>query len=425
VTSSSISSKCWRSSTMRFFSEEAMPSIATAAAAVEGVTEKRIKVLGGTEGGKGAMTGAFKKQLPDVYPPSTHFRRALRGLKEIKADHSIKNLRNQNRKLTAQTMDMLMKCLTIPITETLSAYQKTFRNLHPFEATVADLVVISRVKVGHRDLNSLLADLKVLRAATSRIAKDYASRASVAASAVEAKELLENGMKELEDLYASPSGASLEELVDLQKELRKIPVIELDTPSVVLVGAPNVGKSSIVRAVSSGTPEVNDYPFTTRGVTVGHIVDPQRSLRFQVMDTPGLLDRAADERNEMERLTFASLAHLPTAVIFVIDPSGMSGEKSTLAAQLNVRAMLKERFPRRPWLDVVSKGDLSIPDSVILQMPPNYMPVSVHSGLNVELLKEEIERMLLIDLKKLLASREAQQAQTQQEIVVEEEEEQK
>jgi nucleolar GTP-binding protein len=64
-------------------------------------------------------------------------------------------------------------------------------------------------------------------------------------------------------------------------------MIELDVPTVVLVGAPNVGKSSLVRAVSSGTPEVNDYPFTTRGVTVGHIVDQERGLRFQVMDTPG------------------------------------------------------------------------------------------------------------------------------------------
>ena len=35
----------------------------------------------------------------------------------------------------------------------------------------------------------------------------------------------------------------------------------------------------------------------------------------QVMDTPGLLDRPAEERNEMERLTFASLAHLPTGTL--------------------------------------------------------------------------------------------------------------
>ena len=130
-----------------------------------------------------------------------------------------------------------------------------------------------------------------------------------------------------------------------------------------------LGKSSIVRAVSSGLPEVNDYPFTTRGVSVGHIVDKERYLRFQVMDTPGLLDRPEEDRNEMEKLTFASLLHLPTAVIFVIDPSGLSGEKSNLDAQLNVRDYLRGRFPKRPWLDVISKADLDISNDVKKKLP--------------------------------------------------------
>ena len=80
------------------------------------------------------------------------------------------------------------------------------------------------------------------------------------------------------------------------------------------------------------------------------------------MDSPGLLDRPSELRNEMEMLTFASMSHLPTAVMFVIDPSGLSGEKSTLEAQLNIRAKLKKQFPRRPWLDVMSKSDLNIPE---------------------------------------------------------------
>lgn len=54
------------------------------------------------------------------------------------------------------------------------------------------------------------------------------------------------------------------------------------------------------------------------------------------MDTPGLLDRSEDERNEMEKLTFASLLHLPTAVIFVIDPSGLSGEKRSYISQIKI-----------------------------------------------------------------------------------------
>ena len=48
-------------------------------------------------------------------------------------------------------------------------------------------------------------------------------------------------------------------------------------PQVALVGAPNVGKSSLVQALSSGLPEVCDYPFTTRSVKMGHFyVDGRR-----------------------------------------------------------------------------------------------------------------------------------------------------
>lgn len=50
-------------------------------------------------------------------------------------------------------------------------------------------------------------------------------------------------------------------------------------PTVVLVGMPNVGKSSIVTAVSSGTPEINDYPFTTRRLKIGHVISPDN--RYQ------------------------------------------------------------------------------------------------------------------------------------------------
>jgi nucleolar GTP-binding protein len=55
---------------------------------------------------------------------------------------------------------------------------------------------------------------------------------------------------------AQDKAVALKQIGELQKTLRRIPVIELSTPTVVLVGAPNVGKSTIVRAVSSGTPEV-------------------------------------------------------------------------------------------------------------------------------------------------------------------------
>ena len=49
---------------------------------------------------------------------------------------------------------------------------------------------------------------------------------------------------------------------------------------VALVGAPNVGKSSLVQLLSSGLPEVQNYPFTTRSIKMGHFYVSNR--RHQV-----------------------------------------------------------------------------------------------------------------------------------------------
>ena len=79
--------------------------------------------------------------------------------------------------------------------------------------------------------------------------------------------------------------------------------------------------------------------------------------RHQVTDTPGLLPRSPSrERNSMERLTVATLEHLPTAVLFVLDLTRESG--TAVSDQLVVRAELRERFRGKPWVDVFSKADL-------------------------------------------------------------------
>jgi len=80
-------------------------------------------------------TGAFKRNLPDIHPAPIHFKRALRGLKKVKYDINIKNVRNMNRKYAAESMDCIMKDLTVPITKTLDIYRKTFHELHPFEVS--------------------------------------------------------------------------------------------------------------------------------------------------------------------------------------------------------------------------------------------------------------------------------------------------
>jgi len=78
-------------------------------------------------------TGTFFKTLPNVYPAAIHFNRAVKSIKTVKHDPNIKNARNLNRKFAAQSLDALMKSLTIPISQLLFAYQNKIKELHPYE----------------------------------------------------------------------------------------------------------------------------------------------------------------------------------------------------------------------------------------------------------------------------------------------------
>jgi GTP-binding protein len=136
-----------------------------------------------------------------------------------------------------------------------------------------------------------------------------------------------------------------------------------------LLGFPNAGKSTFVRAVSAATPKVADYPFTTLYPNLGVVsVEPHRS--FVIADIPGLIEGAAEGAG----LGAVFLRHLQRTrlLLHLVDMApafGMYGEGGVEASPAEqVRAIEREldkhdpRLLQKPrWL-VLNKADLMLED---------------------------------------------------------------
>jgi nucleolar GTP-binding protein len=143
-------------------------------------------------------------------------------------------------------------------------------------------------------------------------------------------------------------------LAQARERIRKLPMILPEAPSVVIAGYPNVGKSMLVSKLSSAKPAVAPYPFTTKGIIVGHFTERWR--KYQVIDTPGLLDRPLDERNEIELQAVLALRHLADVLVFLIDPTGESN--ATVETQQELLAQAKRDFPNADIIVAETKSDI-------------------------------------------------------------------
>lgn len=149
-------------------------------------------------------------------------------------------------------------------------------------------------------------------------------------------------------------GSNLTYLEQVRQHLSRLPSIDPYTRTIIICGFPNVGKSSFINKITRAEVEVQPYAFTTKSLYVGHT--DYKYLRWQVIDTPGILDHPLEERNVIEMQAITALAHLRACVLYVMDVSEQCGHN--LTEQVKLFESIKPLFANKPLIVVANKVDI-------------------------------------------------------------------
>ncbi|KAG1707198.1 hypothetical protein DVH05_026393 [Phytophthora capsici] len=257
----------------------------------------------------------------------------------------IKRAKNHTSRLINMQLGKLSS-----VTRQASLDFPALKRMHPFEREVVVLTL------GQGTYEKHIQRLRKVYATLHNTGKQFERECLELRTKQEA---IDCGLRCIEDLRKTVdnSADTLREAANMAKLLRGLPHVDLNKPIFAFVGAPNVGKSSLVRALSTASPEVANYPFTTRGITMGHIF--VEGISYQIADTPGLIYRPDESRNAIEKLAIAMIEKTQASIGFVFDPTGSSG--TLTADQILLRDELRHRVaaarPEHKWIDIISKID--------------------------------------------------------------------
>ncbi|MDK2854429.1 MAG: nucleolar GTP-binding protein, partial [Thermococcaceae archaeon] len=199
---------------------------------------------------------------------------------------------------------------------------------------------------------------------------------------------------------------NLEYLNKARDVLKDMPVIDLSLPTIVIAGHPNVGKSTLLRKLTNAKPEVASYPFTTKGINVGQF--EEHWMKYQVIDTPGLLDRPLSERNEIEKQAILALKHLGKLIIYIFDPSEYCG--FPVEEQMHLFEEIYKEFGEFPFIVVLNKIDIADEEKIkkieefLRAKGIEPLKISAEKGIGIEKLKERVIEILKPDMEAIARS---------------------
>ncbi|KAL1941919.1 hypothetical protein VTO73DRAFT_6449 [Trametes versicolor] len=221
-------------------------------------------------------------------------------------------------------------------------------DLHPFLSSLLNVLYDKN----HYKL--ALGQLRTARHLIDQVAKDYVRLLKFGDSLYRCKQLKRAALGRMATIMRRQNEA-LEFLEEVRKHISRLPAIDPTARTLLICGYPNVGKSSFINKVTRADVDVQPYAFTTKSLFVGHL--DHRYMRWQVIDTPGVLDHPLEEMNNIEMQSITALAHLKACILYFMDLSEQCG--FSVEAQCQLFHSIKPLFANKPTVLVLNKADVS------------------------------------------------------------------
>ncbi len=288
------------------------------------------------------------------------------------------------RRLEITRLHAFSRFITDRLRQTVEAFP-SLEHLHPFYFEMTDLLV------GCDSLKRALGAIYNCIIPIKKITENHIDALKLTDNISKMKQTRSAAKGRISSLIRSTT-ANLNIVINARSVLIKLPSVDPSIPTIVCAGFPNVGKSTLVRAVSTAEPEIAYYPFTTKEVIVGHRTVDTQSI--QIIDTPGILDRPMSERNEIEKRAIATLKYLASVIIFMMDASGTCGW--SFEEQINLHQEIHRSFPFVPIILVLNKIDITPSDMLDFARKrfPAIREIIASAGIGVdELIRFAIEQI--------------------------------
>ena len=283
-----------------------------------------------------------------------------------------------------------------------------------FEDILKGFPNINDVHPFHRDLMDTLYEknhYKISLAAVSRakslveqVSRDYVRLLKFGQSLFQCKQLKRAALGRMATIVKKLKDP-LNYLEQVRQHIGRLPSIDPNTRTLLICGYPNVGKSSFLRCITKADVEVQPYAFTTKSLYVGHF--DYKYLRFQAIDTPGILDRPTEEMNNIEMQSIYAIAHLRSCVLYFMDLSEQCG--FTVEAQVKLFHSIKPLFANKSVMVVINKTDIIRPEDLDEERAALLKTVEDTAGVEIMTsscqLEENVMEVRNKACEKLLASR--------------------